>query len=46
MYEKPKVEHFGSFRELTQWSGGGLFLFQSTLPGCVPSNQTPKKCRS
>jgi hypothetical protein len=46
MYEKPKVERFGSFRDLTQWGSSGLYLLQSSLPGCGPSNNTPKKCRS
>ncbi len=46
MYRRPEVERFGSFRELTQWGGGTLFLLQNGLPGCEPSNNTPKKCRS
>lgn len=45
MYEKPKVERFGSLRELTQW-GGPLFLLQGgLLPGCGPSGGKPKKCQ-
>lgn len=44
MYSKPKVERFGSLRELTQW-GGSLFLLQNgLLPGCGPSGNRPPKC--
>lgn len=46
MYQKPRLERFGSFRELTQWGGGGLFLLDSTLPGCKASGNKPKKCQA
>jgi hypothetical protein len=45
MYQKPKVERFGSFRELTQWGGSGLFLLQSAT-GCKNSGGRPPGCKS